>query len=278
MAGLSGHVALITGGARGQGRAHAIALARAGADIVVVDIAGQVASAPYPLGTMEELTETAHLVEHEDRRCIAIQADTRDTLQMQAAVETAVAEFGRLDILIAQAAICSFAPFHEISDQQWDEMLGCDLTGTFKAMRAVVPQMRRQDYGRIVATSSMGGRQGLPNMAHYSAAKFGVIGLVKSLAAELASTSITVNAVCPSNVNTTMGNHPYLWPLFFPDRDDPTAEEMLAALASTNVQPVPNAEPEDIAELALFLVGSEAGRFITGSVFDVGMGKTVQMP
>jgi NAD(P)-dependent dehydrogenase (short-subunit alcohol dehydrogenase family) len=157
-------------------------------------------------------------------------------------------------------------------------MIDCDLTGTFKSIRAVLPQMLKQNFGRIVVTSSMGGRQGIPNMAHYSAAKFGVIGLVKSLAMEVAATGITANVVCPSNVNTTMARHEYMWPLFLPDVPEPTDDQVANALAATNVQPWPWAEPEDVARLVRFLVESPTARFITGSTFDVGMGKTSLMP
>ena len=276
--GLTGRVAFITGGARGQGRAHAVELARAGADVVIIDIAEQIATVAYPLGTMEELRETAKLVEAEGRKCLALKADTRQTDDMADVVRQAVRKLGSIDILIAQAAICGFARFSEISDSQWADMIDCDLTGTFKSIRAVLPQMLKQDFGRIVVTSSMGGRQGIPNMAHYSAAKFGVIGPVKSLAIEVADTGITVNAVCPSNVNTTMARHEYTWPLFLPDVAEPTPEQIATALASTNVQPVPWAEPEDVARLVRFLVESPAARFITGPTYDLGMGKTSLMP
>lgn len=275
---LSGQVALITGGGRGQGRAHCLTLAEAGADIVVTDIAAPIATAPYPMSTPEQLEETKTLVEERGVKCLAFQADTRDTVGMKHVVDEAVRYFGRIDICVAQAAISAHAPFGEISDSMWEEMIGCDLTGTFKTMRAVLPIMLERNYGRIVATSSMGGKQGLPNLAHYSAAKFGVIGLVKSLAAEVASTNITVNAVLPSNVNTPMGTHEYLYSAFLPGVENPTEEQIRTAWSSVNVQPHPWSEPEDIAELALFLVESKAGRFITGSTFDVGMGKTVQMP
>lgn len=279
MGALTGRVGIVTGGARGQGRAHALALSEAGADVAIIDIAEQVKTVEYPMATPEDLELTRQMVLAKGQRCLAIKADTRDTEAMRESVDQVVGEWGQIDVLVAQAGICTMAELGELTDEQWDDTLSCDLTGTFKSIRAVLPFMRERDFGRIIATSSMAGRQGYPNLTHYSAAKFGVIGLVKSLAVELASTGITVNAICPSNVNTTMATHEYTWPVFFPGLDrEPTEQEVLEVLASANVQPHPFAEPEDLAELMLFLAKSHAARFITGSVFDVGMGKSTQMP
>ena len=200
-----GRVALITGGARGQGRSHAIALAKEGADVAVCDIAAQLPDVVYPMGTAEDLEETARLVEKEGQRCLTGVLDVRDLDALEAFVAETATELGTVDLAIANAGISGTGTaIDAMTSEQWNEMIGIDLTGVFHTIRAVVPGMKAGRFGRIVATTSMLGRQGAGYMAHYSAAKWGVIGLVKSAALELAPFGITVNAVAPGNVNTGM--------------------------------------------------------------------------
>lgn len=269
---LDGKVALITGGARGQGRSHAVTLAREGADVVVCDVARQVDTVPYPMGTPEQLEETVRMVEDLDRRCVAVQADVRDAGQVQGAVDRALAEFGQLDILLANAGIFSFSTVAEMTDQMWDDMLNTNLKGVFHALRAVLPHMIARGYGRIVATSSMAGRAGFPNIGHYVAAKWGVIGLVKSLAMEVGRFGITVNAVCPTGVDTDMIRNEHAYRLFLPGVPNPTDEQAAEAFASLNVLPVPWVEPQDISNAILFLVSDDA-RYITGNAMPVAAGQ-----
>ena len=217
-----GKTVLVTGGARGQGRSHALAFAREGADIAICDIAQQIATVPYSMSNSDDLKETVAQVEALDHRCIAVTADTRDTAQVAEVVDAALTELGRIDILLANHGILSLCPVADMSDDIWDHVLDSDLTGVFKAMRAVIPHMVEQGYGRIIATSSMAGRTGLPNVAHYCAAKWGVIGLVKSVAREVAANGITVNAVCPTNVDTDMIHNEPFYGLFAPGIENPT--------------------------------------------------------
>lgn len=274
---LDGQVALITGGARGQGRSHALALAGEGADIAVCDIAAQLETVPYPLAGEDDLAETVRQVEALGRRCVAVKADVRSTEQIEGAVEEALAELGRIDILLANAGVCGFGAFWEISDQMWDEMVDTDLTGVFKSMRAVVPHMIDRGYGRIVATSSMGGRMGNPNLAHYVAAKWGVVGLVKTLALEVADKGITVNAVCPATVDTEMVHNDALYGLFAPDIENPTKEQVEPRYTAMNPIPVPWTPPEEISAAVMYLVSAEA-RLVTGTTLDVCMGASARMP
>ncbi len=274
---LDGQVAFITGGGRGQGRSHALLLAGEGADIVVCDIAADIPTVPYPLATQADLDETAKLVTGLGRRCLGLTADVRDTAQLAAVADRAIAEFGRIDILLANAGVCGFGRFWEITDAMWDDMIATDLTGVFKTMRAVVPHMIERGYGRIVATSSMGGRMGNPNLAHYVAAKWGVIGLVKTLALEVADKGITVNAVCPATVDTQMVHNPAFYGLFAPDLENPTKAEVAPRYVALNRIPVPWVEPADISRAILFLLTDDS-RYITGSTLDVGAGTTALMP
>ncbi|MBX9640157.1 MAG: SDR family NAD(P)-dependent oxidoreductase, partial [Mycobacteriaceae bacterium] len=155
MGALDGRVALITGGARGQGRAHAVALAAEGADIVAADAPGPMTDLTYPLGTEEDLRQTAKLVEELGRRCLPVAVDVRDSAQVAAAVEQTVADLGSLDIVVANAGIVSTGPLDQVSDQVWQQLVDTNLTGVFHTLRAVIPVMRRQRFGRIVVTSSM---------------------------------------------------------------------------------------------------------------------------
>lgn len=274
---LDRRVAFITGGARGQGRSHAVTFAAEGADIVVCDIAADIPTVPYAMPRLDDLEQTAKLVEGLGRRCLAIQADVRVTEQINSAVSRAIAEFGKIDILLANAGICGFGKFWEITDDMWDDMIATDLTGVFKTMRAVVPHMIERGSGRIIATSSMGGRMGNQNLAHYVAAKWGVIGLVKTLAVEVAKNGITVNAVCPSAVDTDMVHNDALYGLFCPDLENPTKADVEPRYTAMNQIPVPWLDPAEISRAMLFLASDDA-RYITGSTVDVDCGATALMP
>lgn len=266
-----GKVVLITGGARGQGRSHALAFAKEGADIVVTDIARQVASVPYGMSSEADLAETVRLVEELDRRCLSFVADAGDTAATNAAVESAIAEFDKIDILLANHGLLSLSSVADMSDETWDDVITADLTGVFKSIRAVLPHMIERKSGRIIATSSMAGRTGLPTVAHYCAAKWGVIGLIKSVAREVAGDGITVNCVCPTNLDSDMIHNPAFYALFAPGIDNPTREQVTPGFASLNAIPIPWIEAIDISNAMLFLASPEA-RYITGEALHVSAG------
>ncbi|RNL61307.1 NAD(P)-dependent oxidoreductase [Nocardioides marmoriginsengisoli] len=274
---LDGKVALITGAARGQGRAHALAMAREGATIVAADLCRDLETVPYPLGTTADLAETKAAVEATGSRCVTAEVDVRDTEALAALVADTVAQLGSIDICVANAGVCGFGQFWEITDQAWDEMIGVDLTGVFKTLRAVVPRMLAQGSGRIVATSSMAGHMGVPNLAHYVAAKWGVIGLVKTLALELAQHGVTVNAVCPATVDTPMVHNAPFYGLFCPDQDAPTKESVEPSYAAMSPMGIPWVSPDDIAQAALYLVSDEA-RYVNGSTLDVSTAASAGLP
>ena len=271
---LDGRVAFITGGGRGQGRAHAVALAREGASVVVCDAPAPMGSVPYALSTADDLAETVRLVEEAGARAAAFEVDVRSRAQVDTAVTATVEAFGSVDILVANAGICTSAAFADISDDQWDEMIATNLTGVFHTMRAVVPHMIARRWGRIVATSSMAGRGGNPNLAHYSASKFGVIGLVKSLALELVDHGITVNALCPTTVNTPMIHHAANYRLFCPELAAPTRADVVERFARLNPLHVPWVEPEVVARELLHLVTD--GGVTTGATIEMGLGSNAK--
>jgi SDR family mycofactocin-dependent oxidoreductase len=271
MGSVEGRVAWVTGAARGQGRVHAVALAEDGADVVVTDIAADIATVPYPLGTADELAETVALVEATGRRCLSMIADTRDTDAMDAVVAAAIDAFGHLDICVANAGITGFGRFHELDDDTWNDMIDVDLTGTFKTIRAVLPHMLERRYGRIIATSSMAGRMGNPNLAHYVAAKWGVIGLVKSLAMETANKGVTVNAICPAAVDTPMLHNPAMYSLFCPDLAEPGRDDVAPRYAAMNRMGVAWLAPEEVSRAVMFVAADAAGG-MTGQVIEVSLG------
>jgi SDR family mycofactocin-dependent oxidoreductase len=274
MSQFEGRVAFVTGGARGQGRSHAVALAREGADIATCDVAAQIPTVGYPLATLEDLEETQRLVEKEGRRCLIAQLDVRDAAALTQFVDRTVSELGRLDFALANAGISSSGvAIDEMADAQWADMIGTDLTGVFHTIRAVAPHMKRAQFGRIVATTSMLGRQGCGWMAHYCAAKWGVIGLVKSAAIELASFGITVNAVAPGNINTGMVVNDAMVQALSGGAPGATFEDVLPVLGALHVQPTPLLEPIEITNAVLFLL-SEGARAMTGAVLDVSAGNS----
>lgn len=267
-----GKTVFITGGARGQGRSHALAFAREGADVAFCDIATQMKSVPYSMSTPEDVAETVGQVEALDRRCLGMVADTRDSARMRDVVEETITELGGIDFCLANAGIFTFSMIAEMSDEDWSETIDTNLTGVFNTFRAVLPHMIERGAGRIVATSSMAGKMGFPNVGHYVAAKWGVIGLVKSAAQEVAGSGITVNAVCPTGVNTQMIKNEAAYRLFLPDHENPTEEDAAPIFQSLNAIPVPWVEPEDISATMVFLC-SEGAKYITGETIAVAAGQ-----
>jgi (+)-trans-carveol dehydrogenase len=275
---LDGKVAFITGAARGQGRSHALRLAQEGADVIAVDVCAQVGTVDYPMATPDDLAETVRQVEALDRRIVATQADVRDTAALTRAVDDGVAQLGRLDIVVANAGIASFAPVEELTDEMWDDMIGINLTGVFRTVRAAVPHLRAHGQGGvIVITSSTAGIKGMANLAHYVAAKHGVVGLMKTLANELAPDMIRVNSVHPTGVSTDMIHNEATYGLFIPDKPpaEVTREDAAEAFQSLNALPIPWVEPVDISNAVLFLASDEA-RYVTGVQLPVDAGSVIK--
>ncbi|MCO7221167.1 mycofactocin-coupled SDR family oxidoreductase [Klenkia sp. PcliD-1-E] len=271
---LEGKVAFITGAARGQGRSHAVRLAQEGADIIAVDLCAQMGTVGYPMATEEDLAETVRQVEALDRRIVAGVADVRDSAALKGAVDEGVAQLGRLDIVLANAGIASFAPVEDLTDDDWDEMIGVNLTGVFKTVRAAVPHIKAGGRGgAIVLTSSTAGIKGLANLAHYVAAKHGVVGLMKTMANEFAPDMIRVNSVHPTSVNTDMIHNEETYGLFRPDKpkSEVTREEAGESFKALNALPVEWVEPVDISNAILFLVSDDA-RYVTGVQLPVDAG------
>lgn len=275
MARLDGKVALITGGARGQGRSHALTLAREGADIIICDLSDQLPTAPYPLASAEELEETARLVEDLDRRCIALEADVRDGDQMRGVVERGLAEFGGIDILLANAGIESFGKSWELTEEQWEEMISVNLTGAWQSAKAVIPHMIEREQGVILMTSSIAGMKGLLHESHYGAAKYGMVGLMRTLAIELAPYSIRVNTIHPSSVDTPIIKNQAMYTLFSGGDPDATLEEVEPTFRSLNLLDTPWMEPGDISNAILWLASDEA-RYVTGAALPVDAGLLVK--
>jgi len=271
----AGRVAVITGGARGQGRSHAVALARRGADVAVLDRCADLGTVPYPLATPEDLAETVRLVEAEGRRCLAAEGDVRDLDAVVGFVDGVVDELGSVDILVANAGVSTMCSIFELDAVRWSETLDTNLTGTFNALRAAAPHMRRQRWGRMVTVSSMMGRSSNPLISAYCASKWGVIGLTKSVAQEMAHSDVTVNAVAPGNISTDMIHNDTLYRLMRPDLEHPGADDVAAVMASLHVQPVPWLEADEITAAVLFLC-SDGARHITGSVIDVDAGASAR--
>jgi SDR family mycofactocin-dependent oxidoreductase len=262
---LSGKVALITGAARGQGRAHAVRLAKDGADIIACDICGPVESIRYEPSTLTELNETRSLVMNEGQRAIIGQVDIRDLASLEAFVGSAVEELGHLEIVVANAGVLSIGPLWEITESEWAAVIGVNLTGVWHTIKATVPRLLRQGTGgSIILTSSGAGTKGFPFIGHYTASKHGVIGLCRTLANELGEYDIRVNAILPAGVNTAMGHVPRL-------------EELLAEHQETlapiymNALPHDHMDHEDVSAVVAFLAGDDS-RYMTGAQVPIDFG------
>ena len=213
---LAGKVAYVTGAARGQGRSHCVRLARAGADIVAIDACGPVAEHNgYPPAEPADLAETVNLVEGEGRKIRAEQVDIRDLAGQQRVVSNAIEEFGRLDIVVANAGVLNWGRLWEISPQQFQDVIDINLTGLWNTIKVVVPPMiEAGNGGSIITISSAAGVKAVPGCGHYCASKFGVVGLTNSLAVELGEFGIRVNSVHPYGTDTPMGNDASMWQMF----------------------------------------------------------------
>ena len=268
---LEGKVALITGGSRGQGRAHALTCAREGADVVILDLATPAVSVPYKLATADDHAETVRQVESLGGRILALEGDVRDQAALDDAVKRGIAEFGAIDILIANAGIWTQGNFWELTEQQWDEMVGVNLTGVWKTAKAVAPHMIERKTGSIVITSSVNGLEPGAQYAHYVSAKHGVIGLMKNIALELAPYGIRCNSINPGAIKTPMTDHQGAWDMFA-GHENGTEEDMIqggyhyALLRNTTWL-----DPQAIADTALYL-NSHLAANVTGVTIPVDAG------
>jgi NAD(P)-dependent dehydrogenase (short-subunit alcohol dehydrogenase family) len=265
---MDGRVAIVTGGARGMGRAHAVTLAREGASIVLVDMAAQIDSLQYPLSGPADLDDARTLVEAEGAKCLTVQADVRDRAAIDDMVSRTLGEFGHIDVLVANAGIVSYGPALEQSHELFDAIVGTCLTGTWNCCRAVLPHMIERGYGRIAITASGLVSFPMPNVLPYIAAKSGVVGLMKGFALEVIDKGVTVNVVQPYVVSTPALHADASYRLFMPDKKQPTYEDFEATARALSRTGVPWIEAERISRAVLFLVEEEASD-ITGTIVEI---------
>lgn len=264
MAEFSGAVAFITGAAHGQGRATALALAREGARIAGFDVARPMSYPGYDMGSPDELASLAAECRELGSDCLTFTGDVRDDSAVSKAIDTTIARFSRIDILFNNAGICAYGLAHELTEEAWDAMLDINLKGAWLVARRVIPVMMRQRSGVIINNSSIAGLRGMGRLSHYAASKWGLTGLTKSWAIELAPYGIRVNSLHPTGVNTPMNDG-------LAALEGLTPQE-IAERSAGNLLPVPWIEPEDVANAVLYLASSKA-RFVTGAplIIDAGL-------
>ncbi|MEE2062185.1 mycofactocin-coupled SDR family oxidoreductase [Rhodococcus artemisiae] len=275
---LNGRVVFVTGAARGQGRSHALTLAGEGADLILLDSVRPIDQVNYAMPTRADLEETARLVEKCGRKAVVIEADVRDEA-MIAAVADATTELGRLDIVVANAGVLGAAkPSWELTRAEWDTLIDINLTGVWQTMKAALPHIIAGGRGgSIIAISSIAGVRGVPNVAHYTAAKHALVGLVGSVANEVAPQNIRVNTVHPTNVRTDMIDNPTAAKIFRPDLERPTLDDGVEVLGRINLLPVPWVDSTDISEAVLWLASDES-RYVTGTALPVDAGMLAKYP
>jgi SDR family mycofactocin-dependent oxidoreductase len=260
----SGRVAFITGAAHGQGRATALALAREGARVAAFDIAQPMSYPGYSMGSRADLESLATECRDLGTECLTFTGDVRDDAAVTQAVESTVQRFGRIDILFNNAGICAYGLAHELTEDAWDSMLDINLKGAWLVARRVIPVMIRQRSGVIINNSSVAGLRGMGRLSHYAASKWGLTGLTKSWAIELAPHGIRVNSLHPTGVNTPMNDG-------LAQLEGLTPRE-IAERSAGNLLPVPWIEPEDVAQAVVYLA-SDRARYMTGAplILDAGL-------
>ncbi len=263
MADLTGKVAFITGAAHGQGRAVALALAKEGVNILAFDVAKDLTYPAYSFGSADELTSLQQDIDALGARCLLIKGDVRRDTDVRNAVEQAMATFGQIDILFNNAGICAYGLAHELTEDEWDSMLDINLKGAWMVARRVIPVMIQQQSGVIINNSSIAGLRGMNRLSHYAASKWGLVGLTKSWAIELAPYHIRVNSIHPTGVNTPMNDG--LAAL------EGTTTQAIAERSAGNLLPVPWVEPQDVSAMVLYLV-SDGARYVTGAQFVLDAG------
>lgn len=281
MGSLDGKVAVISGAARGQGRSHAVRLAEEGADVIALDLCEDLGSVAYPLASPADLEQTVAAVEATGRRAIGSVVDVRDREATAAAVRAGVEELGRLDAVVANAGIVSYFPAEELPPGAWTEMIDVNLSGAWNLTSAALrPLIDQGEGGAIVFVSSSAAHVGLPHLAHYSAAKAGLVGLMQSLAVELGPHGIRVNTVHPTAVDTPMVQNEATYSLFSggpvdavdPENPPPVVAE---ALLAQHALPTKWVDAADVSNAVVFLT-AETGRFVSGTQLRVDAGSAAK--
>ncbi len=274
---LDGKVVFITGVARGQGRSHAIRFAEEGADIIGIDVVEPIAGSTSPPATQADMDETVRAVEALDRRIVATKADVRSLEQVKKAVDDGVAQLGRLDVVIANAGVSTFmGPAESLTEEAFVDMVDINLTGVWRSCAAAIPHIKAGGRGgSIIMTSSAAGLMAYANVGHYVAAKHGVVGLMRTLALELAPDSIRVNSIHPTTVDTPMVNNEATFRLFRPDVENPGVDDFIEAAKVMNALPIGWVEAVDISNAMVWLASDEA-RYVTGVTLPVDAGAVIK--
>jgi len=278
---LGGKVAVVTGAARGIGRAIAVEFAANGADVVALDIAGPISPASNAVpATQEELQETVRQIRSFGTRGSAIRADIRDIAALRRAADDIEQQYGRIDIVVADAAIQRWMPLLEMQDSDWNDVIDNNLNGTANTIRAFAPKMVARQHGRIIVLSSMQGKHGTKHAASYSASKWGILGLMKSAALELGEHNITVNALIPGLVDTPLTRYEVRLRESMGDSrpnppEHPTPQQAWDARAPTVPLKVGWLQPDDISPAAVFLA-SDAAAMVTGAEYEVTGGDSAK--